>query len=435
MNYEQALDYIHGTYKFGSKLGLENIKYLLDLLGNPHRKLKIIHVAGTNGKGSTCSYIHNILKEAGYCVGLYTSPYLEEFTERMRINGQDIPKDRLANITDIVKEKIDIMVKAGKNHPTEFEVVTAMAFYYYAEENVDFVVLEVGLGGRLDATNVVENPLVSVITPIGLDHTEYLGDTLEKIAYEKGGIIKEDGFVVCYPQEEGVIEVFKNLCKERNSKLFTASFDKLTIHKSSVEEQIFSVNILGNEYTNIKVQMVGIHQIYNACTALWVVEVLRAYQNINISHEAALGGLWSAKWPGRLEVIQRDPLVIIDGAHNLHGAIALRKSIKSLLKDYKITFVVGMLQDKDVHGVLGDLIPLMNKVIATTPNNPRAMKAVDLAEELKRFGKETYSSENIQDAINIAINITDKNEVIIFAGSLYMIGEVRGVFKKGNLNI
>lgn len=430
MNYEQALNYIHGTYKFGSKLGLENIKYLLSLLGNPHENLKIIHVAGTNGKGSTSSYIHSILKEEGYRVGLYTSPYLEEFTERMRINGENIPKKRLAEITGIVKEKIEQMVDEGKNHPTEFEVVTAMAFYYYAQENVDFLVLEVGLGGRLDATNVVSNPLVSAITPIGFDHTEYLGDTLGKIAYEKGGIIKENGFVVSYPQEKEVIEVFENLCEERNSKLFVTSFDELAIEKSNIEEQVFSVNILDKFYENVKIQLVGIHQIYNACTALGVIEVLRKYRNISISDEAVLRGLYNTKWAGRFEVLRREPLIIIDGAHNLHGADALRKNIDTLLKGYKITFVVGMLQDKDVEGVLEDLIPLMNKIIATRPDNPRAMKAIELAEKLKVFGKETYFYENIEEAINMAVKVTGEGEAIVFAGSLYMIGEVRKTLKK-----
>lgn len=429
MNYQEALDYIHGTYKFGSKLGLENIKYLLGLLGNPHEKLKIIHVAGTNGKGSTSSYIHSILKKSGYRVGLYTSPYLVEFTERIRINGMDIPKNKLADVTAIVKEKIEEMVKEGKNHPTEFEVVTAIAFYYYALESVDFVVLEVGLGGRLDATNVVENPLVSVITPIGLDHTEYLGDTLSKIAYEKGGIIKQNGFVLSYPQEEEVIYVFEKICMEKNSKLFVPSFDHLVIHKSTVEEQIFSVKILDRTYDNVKVQMVGIHQIYNASIAIATVEILRQYRNVHISNENIIDGLYDAKWPGRFEVLQKEPLVIIDGAHNAHGAAALRKSIKNLLKDYKITFVVGMLQDKDIEAVLGDLIPLMNKLITTTPDNPRAMKASDLAKKLEVFEKETYISESIKDAVKKAIEITESKEAIIFSGSLYMIGEVRKILK------
>lgn len=427
MNYQEALDYIHGTYRFGSKLGLENIKCLLSLLGDPHKKLKVIHVAGTNGKGSTCSYIHSILKEAGYSVGLYTSPYLEEFTERMRINGENIPKDKLANITAIVKEKIEQMVEEGKNHPTEFEVVTATAFYYYAQENVDFVVLEVGLGGRLDATNVVENPLLSVITPIGLEHTEYLGDTLDKIAFEKGGIIKENSIVLSYPQENEVVNVFENICKERNSKFFSINFDNLYIHKSDVKEQTFSTNILGNNYNNLKIKLVGVHQVYNACMAIGVIEILKQHRNIHISDEAILNGLSNTKWPGRFEVLKENPLIIIDGAHNTHGAAALKKSIESLLKDYKITFVIGMLKDKDVHGVLKDIIPLMNKIVATTPNNPRAMKAKDLAYKLEEFEKEVYADENIKDALNMAVKVTKPNEAIVVAGSLYMIGEVRKI--------
>lgn len=433
MNYEQALDYIHGTYKFGSKLGLENTRYLLNLLGNPHKALKVIHVAGTNGKGSVSSYIHTVLKEEGYKVGLYISPYLEEFTERMCINGGDIPRERLAEVTATVKEKVEQMVRDGKNHPTEFEVVTSIAFCYYAQENVDFLVLEVGLGGRLDSTNVVEDPLVSIITPIGFDHMEYLGDTLEKIAYEKGGIIKENGFVLSYPQEKEVMEVLEGLCKERNSRLFVINFDELTIHHSNMEEQVFSVNILGKSCNNVKIKLAGIHQIYNACTALGAIEVLRKYRSINISDEAVLKGLCNTKWAGRFEVLQKEPLIIIDGAHNLHGADALRKNIEILLKDYKITFVVGMLQDKDVKAVLEDLIPLANKVIATRPDNPRAMKASDLADQLKPFGKETHFYEDIEEAIKTAIKITEQDEAIIFAGSLYMIGEVRKILKNRTL--
>ncbi|MFW5648262.1 MAG: bifunctional folylpolyglutamate synthase/dihydrofolate synthase [Candidatus Alkaliphilus sp. MAG34] len=433
MNYEQALDYIHGTYKFGSKLGLENTKYLLGLLGNPHKNLKVIHVAGTNGKGSVSSYIHTILKEEGYKVGLYISPYLEEFTERMIINGKEIPRERLAEVTEVIKGKVEQMVKDGKNHPTEFEVVTAIAFYYYAQENVDFLVLEVGLGGRLDSTNVVEDPLVSVITPIGYDHMEYLGESLEEIAYEKGGIIKENGFTLLYPQEEEAMGVLENLCKERNNKLFVIDFDELTIHRSNMEEQIFSANILGKLYNNVKIKLAGLHQIYNACTALGAIEILKEHRNINISDGAILRGLNNTKWAGRFEVLQKEPLIIIDGAHNLHGADSLKKNIEILLKDYKITFVVGMLQDKDVKAVLEDLIPLADRVIATRPDNPRAMKASDLAKELRTFGKETYFYEDIKEAIKMALKVTNRDEAIIFAGSLYMIGEVRKILKNRTL--
>ena len=412
---------------------MENTRYLLNLLGNPHKDLKVIHVAGTNGKGSVSSYIHTVLKEEGYKVGLYISPYLEEFTERMIVNGEEISRERLAEVTETVKEKVEQMVRDGKNHPTEFEVVTSIAFCYYAQENVDFLVLEVGLGGRLDSTNVVEDPLVSVITPIGFDHMEYLGDTLEEIAYEKGGIIKENGFVLLYPQEKEVMGVLEGLSKERNSRLFVIDFDELTIHRSNMEEQVFSVNVLGKSYDNVKIKLAGIHQIYNACTALGAIEILRKYRNVNISDEAVLKGLYNTKWAGRFEVLQKEPLIIIDGAHNLHGADSLRKNIEILLKDYKITFVVGMLQDKDVKAVLEDLIPLANKVIATRPDNPRAMRAADLAEQLKMFGKETHFYEDIKEAIKTAIEITKQDEAIIFAGSLYMIGEVRKILKNGTL--
>ncbi len=429
MNYEQALEYIHGTYKFGSKLGLENTKYLLNLLDNPHKSLKAIHVAGTNGKGSISSYIHTVLKEEGYRVGLYISPYLEEFTERMTINGEEIPRERLAEVTAIVKEKVEQMVKDGKNHPTEFEVVTSIAFCYYAQENIDYLVLEVGMGGRLDSTNVIDTSLVSIITPIGYDHMEYLGETIEEIAYEKGGIIKENGFVLSHPQEKEVMKVLENICKEKNSELFVMNFDELTIHQSNIEEQIFSANILGKPYNNVRIKLAGIHQVYNACMALGAVEILREHRKINISDESILNGLYNTKWPGRFEVLQKEPLIIIDGAHNLHGADSLRKNIELLLKDYKITFVIGMLEDKDVKAVLEDLIPLADRVVATRPSNPRAMKAADLAEGLKIFGKETYVYEDIKGAVEAAIKITGRNEAIIFAGSLYMIGEARKILK------
>lgn len=429
MNYEQALDYIHGTYKFGSKLGLENTKYLLNLLGNPHKNLKVIHVAGTNGKGSISSYIHTVLKEEGYKVGLYISPYLEEFTERMTINGKEIAGERLAEVTTIVKEKVEQMVEDGKNHPTEFEVVTAIAFCYYAQENVDYLILEVGMGGRLDSTNIIDTPLISIITPIGFDHMEYLGETIEEIAYEKCGIIKENGFVLSYPQEKKVMKVIEDTCKEKNSELFVMDFDGLTIHRSNIEEQVFSANILGKSYNNVRIKLAGIHQVYNACMALGAVEILKEHRTIDISDESISDGLYNTKWPGRFEVMQKEPLIIIDGAHNLHGADSLRKNIELLLKDYKITFVIGMLEDKDVKAVLEDLIPLADRVIATRPSSPRAMKAADLAEGLKTFEKETHVYEDIKEAIKTAMDITGRDEAIIFAGSLYMIGEVRKILK------
>ncbi|SDK17632.1 bifunctional folylpolyglutamate synthase/dihydrofolate synthase [Natronincola ferrireducens] len=427
MNYQEAIAYIHGTYKFGSKLGLENINYLLNMLNNPHKDLKVIHVAGTNGKGSTSSFMHSVLKTAGYKVGLYTSPYIEEFTERIQINGEKIPKQRLADIIAIVKEKIEIMVAEGKNHPTEFEVGTALALVYFAEEKTDFVVLEVGMGGRLDATNVIENPLLSVITPIDFDHMEHLGDTLEKIAFEKAGIIKENNFVVSYPQQKEALEVIKRDAYDKNSHLLITNYDELRIHHATIEEQQFSVEILGKQYTDIKISLAGQHQVYNCCMALTALEVLRRHRGIDINDEAIYEGLKDTKWIGRLEVLDKNPLVIIDGAHNLQGATALKHSVETLLKNYKVTLVVAMLKDKDVKGVLQHLIPLVDKVIATKPNNPRAMEADDLAKELVIFGKEIYVCNKIEEAVKKAYEVTTSDDAIVFAGSLYMIGEVRSL--------
>lgn len=429
MNYQEALDFIHGTCKFGSKLGLENITYLLELLGKPQDRLKVIHIAGTNGKGSTAAYLHSILKEAGYRVGLYTSPYLQSFTERIQINGVDISEARLAELTAIVKDKIEDMVKAGRNHPTEFEVVTALAFLYYAEEEVDYLVLEVGLGGRLDATNVISNPLVSVITPIGFDHMQYLGDTLEKIAFEKAGIIKADGYTVTHPQTEEVTDVFMEVCEKRNNRLYVNKLDALEIHHSGIDFQSFSAQILGKHYRDIKIQMVGIHQIHNCCTALAAIEVLRRERGLIIDDDSVYRGLLLTRWPGRMEVLMKKPLTIIDGAHNIHGAEALRANIEKLLKGYSITLVIGMLEDKDVDGFLKLVIPAVDKVIATRPDNIRGLSAEKLKERIICFEKPLFQYDEVSSAVEGAFEITSEDGAILFAGSLYLIGEVRTALK------
>lgn len=430
MNYTEALAYIHNTYKFGSKLGLENIKYLLDLLGNPQNELKVIHIAGTNGKGSTASFINSMLVKAGYRVGLYTSPYLEVFTERIRINGENIPEDKLANITALVKRRIEEMVSQGKNHPTEFEVVTAIALYYYAKEEIDFLVLEVGLGGRLDATNVIDNPLVSVITSIDFDHMQFLGDTISKIAFEKAGIIKEHSHVVSYPQREEANKVIVDACKKRKSSLFTFSVEDIRAHTQDIRGQKYSATILGKQFKNVCIQMLGTHQIFNSATALCVVEVLRNELDIKISENAIYDGLKETKWAGRMEAIKNDPLVIIDGAHNLQGVKSLANSIKTLLKSYEITLLIGILKDKEVDEFLEILIPNVKRIVVTKPNNPRAMDVETLVSKISKYKKEVYACESIEEATKKAIEITNNDEAIVCAGSLYMIGEVRKYLKK-----
>lgn len=427
MNYNEALQFIHESHKFGMRLGLDNIKKLLELLGNPQNNLKIIHVAGTNGKGSTCSFISSILKESGYKVGLYTSPFLETFTERIRVNGENIREEEVGKIVSLIKEKIEIMVSEGYSYPTEFEIVTAMAFYYYNQEKVDFVALEVGLGGRYDATNVIDKPVVSAITSISLDHTGILGDTLGKIAFEKGGIIKEDCPTIVYPQQEEASEVIKNICAEKKSKYIECDFKNIEIKSSNINSQIYSCNINGKELRDLEIKLIGDHQIKNSIVALNVIEYLNDIKITNISEENIRKGLLETKWPGRIEKISENPMFIIDGAHNEEGAKSLANSIDKYFGNKNKILVIGMLEDKDIESVLDLLIPKFNNVITTTPDNPRAIDANKLKEKIERYNIEVTCKPNIKEAVDYALEISNKDDVIISAGSLYMIGNVRTI--------
>lgn len=427
MNYNEALQFIHESHKFGMRLGLDNIKKLLELLGNPQDNLNIIHVAGTNGKGSTCSFISSILKESGYKVGLYTSPFLETFTERIRVNGENIEEEEVGKIVSLIKEKIEIMVSEGYSYPTEFEIVTAMAFYYYNQEKVDFVALEVGLGGRYDATNVIDKPVVSAITSISLDHTGILGDTLAKIAFEKGGIIKEDCPTIVYPQQEEASEVIKNICAEKKSKYIECDFKNIEIKSSNINSQIYNCNINGKELNDLEIKLIGDHQIKNSIVALNVIEYLNDIKITNISEENIRKGLLETKWPGRIEKISENPMFIIDGAHNEEGAKSLANSIEKYFENKNKILVIGMLEDKDIDSVLDLLIPKFNKVITTTPDNPRAIDANKLKEKIERYNIEVTCKPNIKEAVDYALEISNKDDVIISAGSLYMIGNVRTI--------
>lgn len=432
MNYNEALEYIHGTYKFGRVLGLDNITKLLSLLDNPQDDLNIIHVAGTNGKGSTCSFINSMLISSGYKVGLYTSPYLESFTERIRIDSENIQENELARVTEIVKSKVDDMVKEGFNHPTEFEIVTAIAFYYYKEQNIDFVVLEVGMGGRFDATNVIKNPLINVITPISIDHTDYLGDTLEKIAYEKGGIIKENCEVIMYPQNKESEAVIKNIAKEKNCTFTMANIEDKEITKMDILGQVFNCKVKDRVYENLEIQLIGKHQVNNAIVALNVIDILKDKYNFEISDKNIYKGLKNTKWAGRIEVLKKHPLFIIDGAHNEDGANSLCNTIDNYIGDKNITLVLGMLKDKDVRKVCEILIPRCKNIITTKPNNPRAMKASELKEIINKLNKDCTSCGNIDEAVRLALKNSSKKDAIICAGSLYMIGNIRSMVKKGD---
>lgn len=430
MTYEEALAFIHGTHKFGSKLGLDNIKTLLELLDSPEKSLKFIHVAGTNGKGSTCSFLHSILIEAGYKVGLYTSPFIETFNERMRVNHSLVTSDELTELTGLVKEKIDIMVSNGMNHPTEFEVVTAIAMLYFKKHHCDIVVLEVGLGGRLDATNVIESPLVSVITPLDFDHVEYLGDTIEKIAFEKAGIIKPQGFTVTYPQDVKALEVIREKCVACNNELTIVDYSTLRINSVDFGNLKFSY-----EDTQYELQLFAPYQPENAVMAIETIRVLIHRYGYGISQQAIQSGLAKTQWIGRLEIISNDPFIMIDGAHNLHGIRGLARSFDALKSNRKIVGIVGILKDKDVKGMLEVISPYLEGVIVTRPDNPRAMSSAELATYFDPK-KVIAISDDISSAVDAMYrdNQAKSDETIYIAfGSLYMIGEVRtNVFNHRN---
>lgn len=433
MNYKEALKYIEETHKFGIRLGLDNMTKLLDLLGNPQDNLNIIHMSGTNGKGSTCSFITSILKEAGYKVGLYTSPFLETFTERIRINGENIPEEDVARIISLIKEKIEQMVKEGYSYPTEFEIVTTMAFYYYYEQNVDYVALEVGLGGRYDATNIIKSSQVSVIGSISLDHTNILGDNISKIAYEKGGIIKENGVAIVYNQSDEVKNVIKQICYDKNATYIETNFDDIEIKKSDIYSQVYDATIFDESYENIEIKLIGEHQINNSILALTVIKYLECNKGLKIDDKSIRKGLINTKWPGRIEKISENPLFIIDGAHNEDGALSLAKAIDKNFKDRNLTLLIGMLEDKDIDSVLDILIPKFNKVITTTPDNPRAIDSSKLKGKILRYTDNVVDKKDIEEALNYTLESSNDNDVIISAGSLYMIGSIRRLMTNNNI--
>ncbi|NSW90564.1 MAG: bifunctional folylpolyglutamate synthase/dihydrofolate synthase [Firmicutes bacterium] len=424
MTYKEALEYIHGTRKFGCKLGLENIKTLLGMLGNPHEKLKYVHVAGTNGKGSTVAFIGSILIESGYKTGIYISPYIERFTERIQVNRKEISEHDLARITEIVKGKVDEMLRSGLTHPTEFEIVTAIGFQYYCEMECDIVVLEVGLGGRFDSTNVINTPLVSVITSISYDHMDILGNTLAQIAFEKAGIIKEGGDVVLYSQDEEVEKVIENVCNERNSRLHRADFGKIKALGHDIEGQTFDFG----PYKNLKIKLLGGHQLKNAAVAVEACKVL-ANKGYKITEETIRKGLERASWPGRMEVVSKNPLFFIDGAHNIEGVRVLAEYLTTYFPDKKKIFIMGVLRDKEYKAMLEIIAPLADKFITVTPLSERALPAAELAENIRAYCKNVLISDTIESGIKTALQIYSGDDIICAFGSLYYIGEIRRYFE------
>ena len=415
-----AIDYITQSDFCKSRLGLSRMKKLLAELGAPHEKLKYIHVAGTNGKGSVCAMLAAVLAEAGYKTGLYTSPYINRFNERIQINGQSIDNFDLARIT----RKVQIIAEQMVDHPTEFEMTTAIALQYYHEWGCDLVVLEVGLGGRLDATNIIPPPEIAVITPISMDHTAELGNTLEKIASEKGGIIRSGAFVVSSPQEPGAMSMLWKICDDKNATLEPANTDAVVKVQSDIKGQKFSFK----GYKNLEISLLGSHQIQNAVVALTVIERLQK-RGWSISEEHIRAGLAKTKWQARFEIVSHEPWFIVDGGHNEQGVSCLLENLSSYFPGRKIIFIIGVMADKDYKTMLGKVTPLAKRIFTVTPKNPRALDAATLAAYFQDEGMQSVKScESVLKGAAEALAAAGKADVICAFGSFYMAGELRGMF-------
>ena len=398
MKYIETLNYIHSLGAFSHKASLEQITAVCQKLGNPQNQFKAIHIAGTNGKGSVSTFVSTALKAAGYKVGTFVSPYIVDFCERVQINGEYISREDLCRLSQkVIDTKVEL---------TEFEFITALGFLYFSENKIDIAVLETGLGGRFDATNVIDAPLVSVITKIGFDHTAILGDTIKQIAKEKCGIIKNNTVVTTFTQPQEALDVIK------------ISAPKLII---PIKNDLTNVNVsvLGNSFTykniNYKTNLGGKYQIENAIVA---IETLKS-SGLGITEDNIKQGLLNAFIPARLEVLSQDPLIVIDGAHNPDGADALC----SALKEYKnVTAIVGVMRDKNYNDVLAKTLPLCKSVICVTPNVPRALPAKELSAVARQYCENVFIAENLQDALNTAKQ--NSNPIFVF-GSLYLASEMR----------
>ena len=423
MNYNEALEYIHSINWTFCKPGLERTKELCKRLGNPEKSLKFIHVAGTNGKGSFCAMLSSVLKETGIRVGTYTSPYVKVFNERMMVNGEMISNEELAEITEYIKPIADSM----EDKPTEFELITAIAFEYFKRKKCQLVVLECGLGGRLDSTNVVENVLLSVITGIALDHTSILGNTISEIAREKAGIIKENTPVLFCGTGVEAQRPITEVAKTKNAPVFFVDRESVNIKKQTLDGTIFDYEL----YKNLEISLLGKYQVENATNVLQAIRLLNNHGFMRISEDSIRRGLKNAKWHARFEVILDTPLMIFDGGHNPDGVCKAVESIKAYLGEKRVYTITGVMADKDYNFIASKISEVSKKVFCITPNNERALSSESYKEVFLNLGIEAESFDTVESAINSSIEQAKKdNGVILCLGSLYMYGEVSEIVEK-----
>lgn len=430
MNYTEARVYLDEISKYGSVLGLESMKELLDRLGNPQDDLKFIHISGTNGKGSVLAYLSTVLSGAGYRTGRYISPTLFSYRERIQVDQEYIEKDALARHVTKIAAAVEDMKTAGLAGPTAFEIETALAFLYFKEKRCDIVTLETGLGGLLDATNVIRTPVIEVIASISMDHMDCLGDTLEKIAQQKAGIIKPNTLVVSAAQQPEAAKVIADTCKEKNCSLRTVDPTQLRDIHYGYDLQSFSYKA----WVNVQIRLAGSYQIQNAALALEAVEALRevGYQ---LSDEQVRAGMLNTVWRGRFTLLRRDPVVIIDGAHNPGAAQELKQSLELYFPGKKLHYIMGMFKDKDFQTVIELTAPLAEDIITVeTPHNPRALSAEALKEAVEAVNPQTKAAESIAQAVKMSLERAGKEDVIIIFGSLSFLGEAEKAVLNGGVD-
>lgn len=417
MNYKESLEYIDSVSWKGSRPGLSRITELLALLGNPEKELKCVHVGGTNGKGSFCAMLTSVLIKAGYSVGTFTSPYIETFCERIQLNGENIPEDELAEVATYIRPFADSM----DDIPTWFEIITAIGFEYFKRKKVDVVVLEVGMGGRLDATNVIEEPLLSVITGISLDHTEYLGNTIEAIAGEKAGIIKSGCPALFGGESTAAQRVIETAAKEKESAFYCTDHSALNVKSCTLDGSIFDYK----EYEDIRLSLLGLYQPMNAANVIEAVEILRE-GGLSVSDDALREGLFEAKWKGRFEKLCEDPLVFFDGGHNIEGASAAVETVKRYFDGSRVNILSGVMADKRYEEMVALMAPVTRRAFTVAPDNHRALDAEEYAEVFRSMGISAESFDNYSDAVAAAMKASWLERVpLLVLGSLYAYGSFK----------
>ncbi|MGA9288559.1 MAG: folylpolyglutamate synthase/dihydrofolate synthase family protein [Anaerobacillus sp.] len=427
-SYDEAVDWIHSLLNHGIKPGLERMEWMLEQLENPERRLKTIHVGGTNGKGSTVTYLRTVLEESGYEIGTFTSPYIETFTERIAVNGQPISEEDLVTLCNRVQPIVEVAAASPLGSPTEFEVITVIGLLYFGTiAYPDLVIMEVGLGGRLDSTNVI-HPLVSVITNVGYDHTHILGSDIKQVAFEKAGIIKSGVPLVTTAEKEEVLTLLEETTRTKKTKIYRMNEEFSIIHhSSSVEGEQFTFHSPYRTIDDLRIGMKGEHQVKNAAAALMTLEFLRVFYGLHIESDMIQRGLLRASWPGRFEKLRTEPDVIVDGAHNPEGVVSLSNTLQQHYPNHRIHVIFSALGDKDIESMLQPIYPLIESITFTTFDFPRAVEARSLYS--RATAKVKSYDENWHSAIQTVLDKAGQNDLVLITGSLYFVAKVRNYLK------